>query len=120
MEIIDDVPFEEAIEKIKSGEYALIVDRSLATQAFGNSGSILTNLVFLPYVSIAIGVIFLFFNWQFSVLAFIFGILSFRAFRYSAIRWVRRYALTERSLYEVFTKHQIIWFTPLERNTGNR
>jgi hypothetical protein len=120
MEIIDDVPFDEAIQKVKSGEYALIVDRGLATQAFGNSGSVWTNLVFLPYATIAIGIGLLFFDWRFSILAFILGVLSFRILRYAAIGWVRKQALTERGLYEVFSKHRIVWFTPLEQNSRKR
>ena len=117
MEIIDDVPFDEAIQKVGNGEYVLIVDRGMATRAFGNSGSVCTNLAFLPYISVAVGIALLFFDWKIAILAFIFGILSFRILRYAAINWVREHALVERGLYEAFAKHRIIWFTPLVPNS---
>lgn len=118
MEIIDDVPFDEARKKVEAGEYLLIVDRALATQAFGSSGSIWTNLVFAPYVGTAAGIVLLFFDWRIGLLAFFLAILSFRLLRSAAITWVRRRALSDRTLYDVFAKHRIVWFTPSHRTSG--
>lgn len=115
MEIIGDVPFEEAKAKTESGEYALIVDRMLATQAFGNSGSPLTILVFLPYLCFFAAIVMLFFDWRFAIGLVIGGFLAFRLFRTVAINWVRKNALIDRGLYGAFAKHRIVWFTPSSR-----
>ena len=115
MEIIDDVPFEEAKAKTASGEYALMVDRMLATQAFGNSGSPLTHLVFLPYLCFIVAVVMLFFDWRYSIGLAIAGFFAFRLLRTVAINWVRKNALIDRGLYGAFAKHRIVWFTPTQR-----
>ena len=115
MEIIDNLPFDEAKAKTESGEYALIVDRMLATQAFGNSGSRLTSLVFLPYLFFIAAIAMIFFDWRFSIGLAVLGFLAFRVLRTVAINWIRKNAFVDRGLYEAFAKHRIIWFTPTWR-----
>ena len=113
VEIIDDVPYEVAMQALADRKYHMIVDRQLATQALGASGAPLSKVVFLPYLFFLCASISLFYSWVLAVGSLLGAFFTFRLLRNVAIGWVRRRAVRDPDLYAVFAKHRIIWFTPV-------
>ncbi|MFC0204736.1 hypothetical protein [Novosphingobium soli] len=114
IEIIDDVPYEEAMRAIANRKYHMIVDRGLATSAFGSSGSRLTNIVFLPYFFVAGAIVAIFYSWVLAIACLALAFLSFKLLRNVAIGWVRRRAVRDPALYEIFARNRVVWFTPVK------
>ena len=111
MDIIDDVPFRVARDAVRNGDYLMIVDRMLATQAYKNSGEWGANLAGVFFLTMLAAIPLAFVFWPAAIASALASHISLRILRRKAVAWVRLNAFASEELYYIFARHRVIWFT---------